>query len=869
MKNKSHTFIWASLMAGTALTPCLALADASGAEGVIEEIVVTGERVRMRDAIGARHNALAIVDSVGQDDMGRLPDMNVSDTFRRLPGASAVADEDEGRFVTVRGLRPELNYVTLDGLAVATHDAFGGGGRGVNLEVIPNSAVKRLEVYKTFTSNIDGHAVGGYLNLVTRSPFDAEGFSVAADASIARYTLRALPTSTNHDPEGKASVTLSDTFGDGKYGWLLSASYDRKARDETKIIPDGYSYFNASGTSTASPLVGNGYAVPNQYRFFMYDDELERMGSLAKFEARISDALNTGISGYFYRQENAENRYGHHILSLTGLSNQTSDTGTFARGVGETTYSFFPIKRRSAGVNWKTDYTPNTDHHVGATFGYSFSDFTHDTPNLQFRTPSAAGLGVQYNTSNFIPSFTVNDPNYWLNPANYTLFQLDYRQLRTDEGIYEGKVDYDFNAEQNDVGWGVIAGAGWRQLTREVNNEQQFYTNPTLTLTGLLQNENYTPPGRNVPYMFFDYDRFASLFQSQRANFTQNTVSSFENSMSADFRYVEDIYSAHAGARFATEQLKLIAGLRYERVNVSGQTYRRLTQPTPDVFTPVPLDSSYEHVLPSLNVSWDWTSQFRTRFAVSRSVGRPNPSDIAQQQSISTDGLTITRGNPDLKPRKSNNYDVAFEYMFDDGNSFVSVTPFHKDIKGDIFSARSTEIFEGRTVSVVQPVNSSKSKVSGLELGFTKSAFDFLPQPFDGFGVSANATFLDGSFDYLNAAGQIETFDRLIQQSERLYNATLFYAWPEGSELRLAYNYTGDNFSSVNTTSPWLSRGTPSAKQWDLTGRYHLDDQWTLRFEARNLTNEDQYIVEGTGLNRLIEQVDYGRSFWIGFSFRN
>lgn len=42
-----------------------------------------------------------------------------------------------------------------------------------------------------------------------------------------------------------------------------------------------------------------------------------------------------------------------------------------------------------------------------------------------------------------------------------------------------------------------------------------------------------------------------------------------------------------------------------------------------------------------------------------------------------------------------------------------------------------------------------------------------------------------------------------------------------------------------------------------------------MRFEARNLTDEDQFITEGLGFDRLIEQVDYGRSFWVGLSFRN
>ncbi|MFZ4069187.1 MAG: TonB-dependent receptor [Caulobacterales bacterium] len=842
--------------------------DAKVEKGPVEEVVVVGERGRLRQAIALKRAADGVYDSLSQDDIGRLPDLNVSDSFRRIAGASAVLDEDEGRFVTVRGLSSDYNLVTIDGIAIATHDAFGGGGRGVNLEVIPNSAVSRLEIFKSFTPNIDGHAIGGYLNLVSRSAFDRPGLQVRADATLGRYTLRDLPTSTEHDPEGKLALTVSNTFGPGdRFGALISLSYDRKARDETKIIPDGYSYFNAAGVSTGTPLVGNGFAAPNQSRFFIYDDELERIGVFARLDARLTEAFSTSLSGFFFDQSNAENRYGHQILSLTGITGQTATSGTYARGTGEVTFNFFPIQRENSGLNWSTRFAPSTRHDLTTRVGFSRSLFTHDTPNLQFRTPSVTQLGVTYEAAGLIPSFRVNDPSYWTNPANYTLNTYDFRNLRTEEEILEAKADYAFNKGEN--GLGALAGVGFRELTRSIDNEQNFFTSTALSLAGFTQAQNYVPPGRATPYLFFDYAAFQNFQTQNPARFTRDATRSVEASKSGDFTYVEEIASIYGAATFTTDRLKVIAGLRYEDVSVTTDTFTRLTAPTPDVFNPVTRDSSYTATLPSLNASLDLTDNLRLRGALSQSIGRPNPTSIGQQESVSTDGLTVTKGNPDLRPRKADNFDLALEYTFDQGKSFFGVAVFQKDISNEIITTRTPGVFEGRNVTFVQPINSRDAQVRGVEYSLTKSAFDFLPAPFNGLGFTGNATFLDGQFEFTNAAGSPGVADQLINQPKEIFNAALFYNWQDRAELRLAYHFAGEHFSSVNTDSPWLSRGTPDTEQWDFTSRYDFAKNWTLRFEARNVTDEDQFITEGPDFNRLIEQVDYGRSFWLGVSFRN
>jgi len=84
-----------------------------------DEIVVSGRRAADRAALETKRNTDTQVDEVRADDVGRLPDQNVAETLRRLPGLSVANDMGEGRYLTVRGVSPDLLNVTLNGQTAA------------------------------------------------------------------------------------------------------------------------------------------------------------------------------------------------------------------------------------------------------------------------------------------------------------------------------------------------------------------------------------------------------------------------------------------------------------------------------------------------------------------------------------------------------------------------------------------------------------------------------------------------------------------------------------------------------------------------------------------------------------------------------
>lgn len=98
------------------------------------DIVVTGTRAGERKAIEEKRTANNFVEAVFANDVGKLPDQNVAEAVRRLPGLSVANDQGEGRYVIIRGINPDLVNVTLNGMTLPAPEPE---GRQVKLDDIP------------------------------------------------------------------------------------------------------------------------------------------------------------------------------------------------------------------------------------------------------------------------------------------------------------------------------------------------------------------------------------------------------------------------------------------------------------------------------------------------------------------------------------------------------------------------------------------------------------------------------------------------------------------------------------------------------------------------------------------------------------
>ena len=179
----------------------------------LQEIVVGGAFQGQRRAINAQKNNLGITNVVSADQVGKFPDSNIGAALKRINGINVQYDQGEARFGQVRGTSADLSSVTINGNRRPSAE---GDTRNVQLDLIPADMIQTIEVNKVVTSDMDGDAIGGSINLVTKSTPYIRNFSATAGAGY-------------NCVSEKAQLNLWLTYGDRcfniKLGVMAAISY--------------------------------------------------------------------------------------------------------------------------------------------------------------------------------------------------------------------------------------------------------------------------------------------------------------------------------------------------------------------------------------------------------------------------------------------------------------------------------------------------------------------------------------------------------------------------------------------------------------------------------------------------------------------
>ena len=189
------------------------------------EIIVTGIRASLENAMDIKRDASGVVDAISAEDIGKFPDTNLAESLQRVPGVSINRVNGEGSQVTVRGFGPQFNLVTVNGRQIATSFVNAAGGdqsvdfsratsRSFDFNNLASEGVSRLEVYKTGRASIPSGGIGAAINIVTLRPLDAAGDGLRG--SVGAKALYDLSNEDFHiDPEFSGVVTWSDPENSG------------------------------------------------------------------------------------------------------------------------------------------------------------------------------------------------------------------------------------------------------------------------------------------------------------------------------------------------------------------------------------------------------------------------------------------------------------------------------------------------------------------------------------------------------------------------------------------------------------------------------------------------------------------------------
>ncbi len=274
--------------------------------------------------------------------------------------------------------------------------------------------------------------------------------------------------------------------------------------------------------------------------------------------------------------------------------------------------------------------------------------------------------------------------------------------------------------------------------------------------------------------------------------------------------------------------------------------------------TQVTVDNDYKDVLPSFNLAANLSKEFIVRVAAAKVMSRPKLGDLNPGGTVASTGtLTITSGNPLLKPFRAKTFDASFEYYFA-SKAFLGLGLFQKNIDTYIQSIRSSVAFKDtglpltllpsnftgdEVFAVTAPINTDGGKLRGFEINY-QQPFTFLPAWGRNFGTLLNYTYVKSTIEYVvSPTSSVTITDDLLNLSPKSWNATLYY-----DDGKFSARLSAAQRSGFLTRVPGQNNndveGKNKSMNIDLSFTYKINDKLEATLEGVNLTNQenDQFI---------------------------
>lgn len=847
----------------------------------IPTVEVSGKALAVQKAIADKRDKSVISDGISSDEIGSIPDFGLGEALERVPGVSMIPNNGRGeaQFMTLRGLNPDYNTVTLDGVALPGTETT---RRTVSLDVIPASLAKRVSVYKSFTPEMEGNAIGGITDLTTRSALDRTDFHASGRAD---YTSWDKPKLRGDSPSGQLEGTVSNTFGERRqFGALLSAGYYRRVSSSLNTAVDSYSYFrdatsqtNAAKVNQTGNAVGGLVAMPDRLRWLSYDNIRERRNVFGKFDYDNDSGLRAHLSGGVFQHINDEDRRAQWLQNTTTATSPVTQngpgSGSVASGQSQTDYAKFDQKRELKYVELGGQYQSSPARVIDFTLNDARGSYRQDARLYTFASGNSASLAYKYDyDTGEVPVFTPASTGAFGNAALFNQTENTSQRETSDNRTRTFKLSMAQNMAEGATGWGYKGGAQLRKLTQDYDFNELKYVpaaGATISLSAVgASAQSITPYNSNgLGLLLVDPAAAQRYFDANPGKYALAATNT-QNSTQRDFGIGEDVGAAYAMAAYRAPRWSALFGLRYENTSVDVNTFTPSPANQSTVYAPVVVHKSYGNALPSANLAYDISDALKLRTAASLAVGRPTYAALGQN-STSVTGTTITQtlANPNLEPRKSANYDASLEW-YPTPRAMISAGVFHKEISKEIASLTSTQnLTIGNVVyqnQVTQAQNVGDASLTGIELGLVDTRFTQLPAPFNNFGASVNYTrLLMRPSSIVMADRSSRDMPSLMESPKAMLNASLL--WGDGPfSAQLSYNWTDKTLISLSSTNAAQDVYYKASGYTDAQFKYMPSKQVALVLQAKNLGNTRRMRVTGTDQQLLNQEINNGRSFYAG-----
>ncbi|WP_370265553.1 TonB-dependent receptor [Hyphomonas sp.] len=817
----------------------------------LDNILVVGSSAAQAGAITQQRASDALISVIDSDGLGNFPDTTVADSLARVAGLSIENDQGEGRYVSIRGINTDLISATINGVRTPSPE----DRRGVLLDGVPSDLLDGIEVQKSLTPDVDADTIGGVINLKTISAFDRDGQFVRAKVEGSYNEIA-------EELSPKATLTYSNVFGD-KLGIAASVNFQSLAIEAHNNEVGEWEFDDDLGA----------YYPNDDYEMRWYDLTRERLGLVFNVDYRATENTELYLRTLFnqYKDDEVRNKFEFRDLAEEGVSvdgnnynfNFAEVDAEVRQREEERKIQTYALGGQTIAGAWTVDYE--------VSYAYAEEDDSNNH-DVTFRSDDMDGdaIIVWDNSTPEKPRLTGAGVDFVYDPSTYEMdaFEQEFTVNEDTEWAYKLDLENESSIGSTPVTWKMGVKVRDREKVRD-QNLLIWERDDVLMSDYITDNSRISGWRMNNP--MFQWPS-AGLTNALRGTFTDDELdedgTNFD-SLSEDYTIEEMILAGYGMGTFQFDNLTVVAGVRVEATDVTATGNIFFEEDDPENVEIRKYEDDYTHVLPSVNLKYNFSENLIGRAAYYASIVRPAFGEMRPTIALNDDRDEAELGNPALDPYEADNFDLSIEY-YPTKLSVLSAGVFYKEISNPIFGANydiddvpgsvDLSLLPDTVEEVFTYVNGENATVKGIELNYVQQ-LDFIGDFWEGFLVSANVTIAESEASVPDEEDPLLTRDvPMLKQNDLIWNASIGYdrgPW----DLRISANFRDDYLDELFGAN--IDRYTSDHLSVEASAKYDVNDNLQVFVEGKNLTDEPEYYYFGSE-NRLSQYDEYGARYVIG-----
>jgi hypothetical protein len=817
---------------------------AVGVEG--EEVVVTAQAAGQKEAINQQLAAMPVMNVVSAARIQELPDVNAAESVGRLPGVSLIRTGGEGSQVVIRGLSPQYNQITMDGVELSSNvnsqnnitsgDKNQGtaaanllGDRGMDLSMISSSMLGGIEVIKAITPDMDATVLGGVVNFdmrkAAREPASGADWMPHFDLGSQVGYNKLRNSYSNYRFVG----SMEKRFLDNTLGFFLQGAAERRNLSSNNMAANYVLYDKSHGDAGVPEITQLNMDDVNRTRervggtFVLdYQHETGDIGFLNSLSKSTTKSLNNSeiLDWRSDRITFAADEENNQLTTLTNILSLRQDIPLF---------------------------------HLTFKASHAYSE-SYNPTDLLFTFWQMSGAG--YANKGYLAHAEPRTLAWTATPKpQMAVFaRLRASDVTSEERTLNGSLDLETSIGISEMVTGSLKfGGSVLHRTRDYDlnaldgGNYWLTTVPGLTSMFPLLDPGYDPKSYLNGDYPHPYSMKTDLVWAMLPTFRINGPESNNgNNMESKFNDYSGNETKSAGYAMLTikigEDIKVLPGVRYQNLTTTYTAMRGVAVPGGIQGNDTTVTQSHGYWLPMVHLRYSPLEWFTIHAAYTNTLNYPDYSTITPRYYVGYG--VVYYNNFRIAPARSENFDLVLS-LHSNEIGLLTVDGFKKRITDLIFFSRTyrTNLNEypdlPPTEKSLYEFNTYINNPIPIDLWGVETEwqtnFWYLPKPFDGLVLTVNYTHIFSEASYPRSEVTTEYDDmgnmtqtvkdtfyttRLLNQPNDIVNVSFGYDFA-GFSARLSMLYQDNIFKQPDF---WMQNRVNSVAvtRWDLAVKQEL-----------------------------------------------